>query len=144
MNRRQFAGNLAALASAGFFANWGTAAEIRGYKSKDKPLLTEKNLNRLFEEAAAAGNLEELTKRAHGNVAEFLDSQFSLSPNQQKMVAEFKREDIAALNHVLLASAREKRAPQFAFGAGGKTTVAECAKTRVHLEAKAGRMQLEI
>lgn len=115
MNRRTFLKiNLAATAF-GFLGNWGTLAQIRAYKQLDKPLLTERNLTRLFADAQVAGTFGDLVQEAHTDIPAFLQKHFSVSPNQRLTINAFTPDRISRIKEALAFAQEKKGSLNFKF-----------------------------
>ena len=136
MERNEFIKKALAGAAALFVANWGTLAEIRKYKDPEKPLLTEANLNRFF-------NNWDLRKRdgtlelAITDTSAFLEQNFSLSPQQQQTIRNMKPEDWTLIQSIITDAREDKGKLNFKFV---NPTRGEC-RTEVRLmkSVKSGR-----
>lgn len=136
MDRRVFLKkNLSGAFGAAFLANWGTIDQIRQYIQQDKPLLTEKNLNRFFATASRKKELDTHLRHANENTVQFLEDNFSLSPMQQKIVKNFTNEDLQQLQELIKTALDEKIVPTFKFGI---KRAEECAKTKIAIPTAAG------
>ncbi len=136
MDRRVFLKkNLSGAFAAAFLVNWGTIDQIRQYIQDDKPLLTEKNLNRFFAKASRKGDLSTHLNHANENTLEFLENNFSLSPMQQKTVKGFTTEDLQQLKELIKTALDEGKVPTFNFGI---KRAEQCQKTKITLPALDG------
>ena len=116
MDRRSFLkGEAAFLLGSLFVANWGTPAQIRQYKQAGKPLLTEANLNRFFEEARSRGDLSRHARQGRADVSGFLHANFSLSPQQETTLANLTLAQRAQLGELLSHAEEPGAALNFKF-----------------------------
>src|SRR5579864_1844160 len=121
MNRRTFLKqNAALLIGSGFLANWGTRAQIKTYKQPGKPLLTEANLNRFFEETRSRGELSKHAHHARTDVSDFLHANFSLSPQQEATLAKLTPAQRNQLDEVLARAEQPGASVNFKFVANPK------------------------
>ena len=142
MDRKNFLRNTAATVSALFAANWGSRAAIKAFKDPQKPLLTEKTLSFVLSKDGSRDRYPTKLNLAITDPKAFLEENFSLSPVQQKVIANFTGQDWDEIKGVLQTAKAQSAQLEFKFTlTGGKTG---CDKFAAKALAPRGKLLKEI
>jgi len=144
MDRRAFLKkNVTVFLGGAFLANWGTPTQIRAYYQPGKPLLTERNLNRLFADAEKHGGIARHTRHARSDLTDFLRANFSLSPQQTQAIANISAADRQRLNQLLTLAESGNGKVSFQFTGDVRNPRANCGNV-VQVLTQTGRQSLTI